>query len=264
MNIKKIAIFTGVVILVIGACFGFVKLFNFEKNNEEEKTNIDEIGEDTIQRLYSYLLNDNALEYDGVHSVHFIVSTNLANQNTRYIQAMIYQYILNYDASVLEALTKEELDKILNSDNNYTPLYKVSLNKFTEAAKIILGPDIEFKSTDFEYNKNIKVKFIDDYYYIYDNNNNLTNNYVEYKKITRYALTENNTIIKIYDYYLKCDLETKLCYNDEDRADLNNSIIYSDNFNIDNYINNLVTYEHSFKYDKNTDNFYYYSSTITD
>lgn len=262
MNAKKIAIIIGVVLLVLGSCFGFYKLFNFEKNNKETNTNIDKIGESTIKKLYSYLLNDNALEYDGVHSTHYVINTNLANQNTRYIQAMIYQYILNYDNFSLEVLTKEELSEVLNNTNNSTPLYKVSLSKFKKAAKTILGPDIKFISTDFDYNKNIKAKYNNEYYYIYGTNENINNNYIEYKEIIRYALTENNTVIKIYDYYLKCDLETKQCYNDENRKDLNTAIVYSSNFNIDNYINNLVTYEHSFKYDKETDSFYYYSSTV--
>ena len=264
MNTKKIVIFIGVILLVIGACFGFYKLFNFEKENEESKTSIDEIGESTIKELYSYLLNDNVLEYDGVHSIHYVLGTNLGSQNARYVQATIYQYILNYDEFNLETLTQEELAQVMDNTSNCTALYKISLDAFLSAAKKVYGEEIEFRSTDFDYSQNIKAKFINDYYYIYDNNNIVEKNYIEFKDITRYALTENNTVIKIYDYYLKCDLETKQCFNDEDRADLNASIVYSDNFDINNYLNYLVTYEHSFKYNEETDSFYYYSSTIVD
>ena len=139
MNTKKIVIFIGVILLVIGACFGFYKLFNFEKENEESKTSIDEIGESTIKELYSYLLNDNVLEYDGVHSIHYVLGTNLGSQNARYVQATIYQYILNYDEFNLETLTQEELAQVMDNTSNCTALYKISLEDFLSSAKKIYG-----------------------------------------------------------------------------------------------------------------------------
>lgn len=264
MSKKKIIMIIIVIILVVGLSFLFIKLFDFEGqtniNNEHNESK--EVDEQTIHQLYSYFLENNELEYNGVHSTYFIRNNNLANQNARYVQAMLYQYILNYDEFSLETLSTEELNTVVSNQDNYTPLYKVSLASFEKALKVVLGPDITYRPTDFDYTKSIKAKFNDelDYYYIYDTNEKLETNFIEYKEMARYAVSEDE--IKIYDYYLKCDTTTNNCYNDENRSSINSNIKYSTNFDVNNYLNNITTYEHTFKYNSDTDNYYWYSSQM--
>ena len=77
----------------------------------------------------------------------------------------------------------------------------------------------------------------------------------------RYLVTDNNATIKIYDYYLKCNIETNICYNDERNRYINNNVKYTEDLNLDNYTNYLTTYEHTFKYDNG--NYYWVSSNAT-
>lgn len=259
MNKKKILIFVIVIIFVIGICFAFIKLFDFE--NSEEENNVPEIvvNEELVDKLYSYLIENNEMELNALHSAFYTTYNTLSVDA---IQTMIYQYIINYDEFALETLTPQELGSIVNNSSGFTPLYKISLDVFLDNLSTIFGPDITFTPKTFNYSKNIRAHYDEEtnYYYIYNLNNEEEITFTEYKNMTRYALTENNTIIKIYDYYLKCDTTTNICYNDERRRNVNDFITYSPNLNIESYINNLVTYEHTFKYDTQTEEFYWVSS----
>lgn len=257
MNKKKIIITVLVIILVIGISYAFINLFNFEGSNEETYKNNIEVTEEEIHKLYSYLLKDNSLEFEAMHSNHYSSNSNISNYVKK---SMIYQYLLNYDEFSLEILTKEELSAALPNSINYTPLYKISTIKMEETLYKLFGPNASLNDGDFEYSKSIKGSWQNDYYYIYDTNNQTETNFIEYKNMTRYSVSESE--VKIYDYYLKCDTITNKCYNDERRASINNSISYNSNFNINNYLNNLVTYEHVFKYNNDTLEFYWYSSQV--
>ena len=76
----------------------------------------------------------------------------------------------------------------------------------------------------------------------------------------RYAVTDNNKTIKIYDYYLKCDVNTQNCYNDDKLSKLNNKVKYNSSININQYISDLVTYEHTFIYEDG--NFHWKNSQV--
>ena len=83
--------------------------------------------------------------------------------------------------------------------------------------------------------------------------------FIEFKAITRYAVSEDE--ITIYEYYLKCDTTTNVCFNDEARDSLSD-ITYTIDFNINNYLNSLTIYEHTFKYNSENDSYYWYSSQM--
>ena len=260
MNKKKIIMIIIVTILVISLSLLFIKLFDFEDqtSNNDEHNISKKIDEETIHQLYSYFLENNEVEYSGIHSTHYVGKT-IVNQNPQYVNAMVYQYILNNDKSSLEVLTKEELNRVVNNSLNYTPLYKVSLSKFEEVTNLLLGPEVTLKPREFSYTNKVKAVFVDNYYYIYDTLEETTKDFVEFKSITRYAVSED--AIKIYEYYLKCDTTTNLCYNDEARDSLSN-ITYTNDFSINDYLNNLTIYEHTFKYNSNTDTYYWNSSQM--
>lgn len=257
MNKKKLIIILLVIVLVIGISYAFIKLFDFEGSEEETYRNNIEVTEEEIHELYSYLLKDNSLEFEAMHSNHYSSNSNISNYVKK---SMIYQYLLNYDPSSLETLTQEELTAALPNSTNYTPLYKISTTKIEETLYILFGPDATINDGDFDYSRSIKGSWQGDYYYIYDTLDQSETNFIEFKNMTRYSVSESEVII--YDYYLKCDTITNRCYNDERRASINNSITYSSNFDINNYLNDLVTYEHVFKYNTDTREFYWYSSQV--
>ena len=249
------------VALLVGImCIVFINVFDFEKNEEENKTNINEIGEETVKELYSYFLKDNSLGIKGTYTNGYV---HYQNFNNVMLKAMIYQYILNNDKQSLEKLTQEELDSVLNQ-KGFTPIHKISKNKFEEVLNIIFEPDATVVYNDFNYSDNISLHYANDYYYVYNNNNNnnsttKSDDYI-YKNMIRYAIAENGNVIKIYDNYLRCDLSTNRCYNDEAKESVNSNIVYSDNFNISNYKDNLTTYEHTFRFNAENNRYYWDSS----
>ena len=91
MNKKKILIFVIVIIFVIGICFAFIKLFDFE--NSEEENNVPEIvvNEELVDKLYSYLIENNEMELNALHSAFYTTYNTLSVDA---IQTMIYQYII--------------------------------------------------------------------------------------------------------------------------------------------------------------------------
>lgn len=261
MNKEKIIMIIIVVILVIGLGFLFIKLFDFENQTDiNNESNISkEVDEETIHQLYSYFLENNEVEYSGIHSTHYVGNKNIVNQNPQYVNAMIYQYILNNNQSSLETLTSEELSTVVNNSQNYTPLYKVSLSKFEEVTNLLLGQEVTLRPREFAYTNKVKAVFANDYYYIYDTLEEVDKDFIEFKAITRYAVSEDE--ITIYEYYLKCDTTTNVCFNDEARDSLSD-ITYTIDFNINNYLNSLTIYEHTFKYNSENDSYYWYSSQM--
>ena len=138
MNKKKLIIILLVIVLVIGISYAFIKLFDFEGSEEETYRNNIEVTEEEIHELYSYLLKDNSLEFEAMHSNHYSSNSNISNYVKK---SMIYQYLLNYDPSSLETLTQEELTAALPNSTNYTPLYKISTTKIEETLYKLFGPD---------------------------------------------------------------------------------------------------------------------------
>ena len=255
---KKILIFIGVTLLVRIMCIVLINVFNFEGNEEENKTNINEIGEDTVNELYSYFLVDNPLGIRGIYTNGYV---HYQNFNNVMLKAMIYQYILNNAELSLETLTQEELNSVLNQ-TGFIPVHKISKNKFEEVLNIMFEPEAAIVYNDFNYSNNISLHFANDYYYVYNNNSTTSSDDYVYKNMIRYAIAENGTVIKIYDNYLRCDVNTNRCYNDEAKESVNSNVVYSENFNISDHIDDLVTYEHTFRLNEEN-NSYYWDSTQT-
>lgn len=248
-----------VILLVILIVSLFIFLFGFERDNEEESPNIDE---ELINQLYSYLPT-NPMSYQTVYTGHYIRLTNIDNT---IISSVIYDYIKEYEPDVIEETSLEEFETnnlIHDTAQVVNPLCKIKVEEFLKVYPQIFGSSNELDIANFRYDySTLAVVDANQTYYYFYTTTPLSNssNEVVYKDIIRYALTDNNTTIEIYDYYLKCDLNTNSCYNDERKNNLNNQITYSSNFDIANYTNNLVTYKHTYKYEDG--HYYWYSSEL--
>ena len=180
------------------------------------------------------------------------------------ILIMIYEYIKTYEEFELEATTIDELlnNNIINNQDGVIPLYKIKIEEIEKVFKIIFGNSEKLNLIDFSYDINTFFKFDSNkmYYYVYTNNISEENSDVVFKEMLRYAVTDNNKTIKIYDYYLKCDVNTQNCYNDDKLSKLNNKVKYNSSININQYISDLVTYEHTFIYEDG--NFHWKSSQV--
>lgn len=251
---KKWFLYLVVILLVIGICILFISIFAFEDDKKE--LTIPEPNEEQVGILYQ-ILPENPMNYQTMYTGSY---TRLHNISNDIIQSMIYAYLKNFDNSKLEATTIEEISAtgaVLNGE--ITPIAKIKVAEFNLVYNQIFGPDSELKLEDFRYDYQTLAEVSDDYYYIYETTP-LTNsdNEVVFKDIIRYAVTENNKTIEIYDYYLKCDLNDNTCYDDERKTKVNTKIKYSEDLNIEDYLDNTVTYKHTFKY--NEGHYYWYSS----
>lgn len=258
---KKWLIYVIVILLVIGICFLFITVFNFEGNKENE-TEIPEPTENLISQLYK-CLPENEMNYQTMYTGNYVRLHNISNS---IIESMIYNYLKSFNNSKLETTSIEEMQAagvIATNDNinDITPLSKVKVEVFKDTYPLLFGSSKELTVENFRYNYNTEavVDGNSEYYYFYENTPLENNdNEIIFKDIVRYVVTENNQTIEIYDYYLKCDLNNNNCYNDERKEDINNTIKYNANLNIDNYIDNLTTYKHTFKYE---DGYYYWYSS---
>lgn len=261
MKGRKIIIYVVVILLVAVLCIVFLNVFDFEKDEKVNKTT-PEVTEELIHQLYSYIPKNEM----GLHTMYTGNYNTINNISNDIVQSMIYEYIENYDQFQLEYTTIDELvseDILLSTEQvaDITPLYKVKVDVFKEAFPLIFGQEESFRIADFRYNYDTvaKINPTADYYYIYHNAPLSTDkNDVVFRDITKYAVTDEGQTIEIYDYYLKCDLNTNNCYDNEDKTKMNNLVKYSTNFDINSVIDNLAVYKHSFKYE---DGYYYWYSS---
>lgn len=254
---KKILMYIGVIVLTVLIALLFFKLFNFEGDKEE----VPEIKDEVVTELYNYLLDKNIFGSLSMYSGNYTTFNNL---NPDIVSKIVYEYLLNEQPAYFEITSIDELESnnIISNNADINPLYKIKIELFNDAFKKIFGDDAVFKPVNFKYDYNIEGKINKDmtYYFVYETDDNSLNDDVVYRKMLRYSVGDNNNVIKIYDYYLRCDVNTKICYNDEKKTNKNNNILYSNNLNIDNYSNVLKTYEHTFVYSNG--NYYWKSSQM--
>lgn len=247
---KKLIIYLVVFFLVIIICFIFLQIFAFNKKATAQEIDIT-ITDELIAELYSYLPDRNDFNATTVYSGNYTTGMVLSFP---VIANMVYNYIYTNDAFKLEIVANNEIS------TNKKVLYKISKENFLKTLKFMFTEEIKYTPGDFKIDYQTEAKYLNNYYYILKDNNNEENNYAIYKARTSYTVQDNKQTIKIYDYYLKCDKKSNLCYNDEILKSSNNVIRYSNNLNVDNYKKDLVTYEHIYKY--RGDHFYWESSNI--
>ena len=206
MQIKKIIMYIIVILLVIGICVLFVNLFNF---NDKVENDIPEVTEELVDKLYSYI-PENEIGYQAMYMGYFNTFVNIGSDT---IQSMIYDYILNYEKDLIENVTNEEIqvNSITINGVGYNPSSKIKVSVFEDIFPLIFGKENTYSVNDFQYSYEVRGKLNEtkDYFYIFDSIQTNNTNDLIFRDITRYAVTNNRETIEIYDYYLKCDLNTK-------------------------------------------------------
>ena len=240
MNGKKAMMIAIVAVIVVLLGYILPIVFSFE-GKDSDVNSFKQVDDSYINVLYSYLPTDN---YSSVYNNYNAYFTTKNNLSKNMLMAMTYNYIVTSDRFKLITLDDNEKEE--------QALYKISLIDFRKAYQTVFSVD-DFQPIDFEYN-NIKGIIKNEYVFIY--NNNVSEDYVNYKNINSYALTNNGEEIIIYDYYVKCNRITNTCYNDANMTIPNSRVNSINNINEDN----LVKYKHVFKYDKGS--YYWYSSEV--
>ena len=266
MKTRKIIVCIIAVVLVITICILFVNVFAFEEESVVSEPNTTpEVTEELVGDLYSYI-PENDMGLKTMYTGYYNTINNISND---IILSMIYEYLLEFDEFSLEATSLEEITSnniLLSTDNvnNLNPLYKISVDIINDTFPKIFGEEQTFRIDNFRYNYNTlgRLNSTKTYFYIFNNTPlNTDKNDIVFRDITKYAVTNNGETIEIYDYYLKCDLNNNNCYNDEEKRILNNDIKYSDNFNIEDHLDNVATYKHTYNFEND---YYYWSSSDLD
>ena len=240
------SIILSILLLII---FGKILKFERFKDNDNE---VETIDREIVDKLYSYLPSNGDYNYDTMYNGSYS-SFNSISSNT--IEKMIINYLSMFEHDKCETYNISEIISII-TDDQPSALYKISAENIDYALKKVFGDKHNFiiKNADLDYQT--KALYYNNYLYVYNIVPNQVSNYKIYRGLVRYSIDKEGTIL-IYDYYLKCDKTTKICYNDERLKD-KSSIIYSDNLNINDYSNDLKLYEHQFRI---VDGSYYWDSS---
>ncbi len=247
--VKKLIVYLVVPLVVLGIAFLFYKLFSFDKNENIDNTYVPDVTEKDALKLYNVLPTTS---YNVSYTIYTGDYQTKSNTSYNTMGSMTINYIKNYDEFVLEAASQEEQNLI---DNNI--LYKISKDIFLKNSKKILGSEVSFNPDNLEIGDNIRVKLLDNTYYVYETEPKETD-FVYYKMYKSFTVLNNNKTIKIYDYYLRCNKTSGICYDTEKDEDVNKDITYKENLNILDYKNSLKQFEHLFEYE---DDHYYWKST---
>ena len=250
-NTQKAILYVTAIILSILIFIIFGKSFRFERGKEKPTTTVDKV---LIDELYTYIPDSNDYKMDGIYSKY----SSIYNINISVVEQMIINYLNNNSKDKLQSITDTDLFNIGVDVTYIKPLYKISNKDLTYGLERVFGNNtnnINFR--DAYIDKNTRTKYFDNNLYVYNYEPELTDDSVVFRKYNKYTISNDKTI-KIYDYYLKCDKSTNICYNDDRETIVNNLVTYSDSFNIENYLDKLQQYEHTFKFANDS---YYWDST---
>ncbi len=246
-KVKQLTLYIIVVFLIVGIIWLFLKIFAFNKDNNT--INYQEVTSEQVEELYSYLPT---LSVSSMSSMYNNIYTAGNNLNYAIINLMAYNYIKEYDSFKLESVTS--VDK---SNVNQSVIYKISKENMDSVIKKIFGQDIKYDYKNFNIDESTSGLYKDNYLYIYNKEN--VANYVIYKNKVSYTVTDNGNTIKIYDYFLKCDKVTKMCYNDDAMTMVNGYITYQENMVV-NESSNVQMYEHTYKLEN--DHYYWLKTEL--
>ena len=216
-------------------------IFNNITFKSDDNSAIPEIDSNLITKLYTYLPSKEIGDTQTLYNTYYLTINNIS-----YITQglMTYNYIINYDEFKLKTVPEEEKNN-LNIEG--TILYKITKEDFINALTYLFGTNERYYDTDFKINSNLKAKFKNDNYYIYEENT--IDNIIYYKGLDSYTLTDNRETIKLNEYYLRCNKETKECFDKEGSDTPVSYIRYSENLDINSIKDKIKRYEHVFKYE---------------
>lgn len=244
---KRIVLYLVTLLCVIFAIILFVKFFTFDKKMEAI-----EVSEEDVMKVYS-LLPDYYTYSETVYTSSEYLAINNLGWNG--ITQMTYKYLLKNDEFSFESIT--ESDK-----NNFKSLELINKIKRETFEKMV---EKLFNKPHYILNKDVKVDTDKslrnaenyNYLYIYKSNNEIPSNIKVYKGLYNYTLEDSNKVLKIKEYYLICNSNTRECYNDEAMTK-KSSVSYQDSIDVKEVMDKLVKFEHEFKY---IDGSFKYTST---
>ena len=228
-----------VTLLAVLIIMVLIKTFLFDKNKKE---NI-EVPESLINELYSYI---DIKKYENDQSFYAPYYLDGQNISPLTVARMTYNYINKYDNIKFEAVTDEEKKGF--EDGNI--ISKIKIKTFEEESTNIINKTNftlnYYKNTKFDIDDETSAFINNDYLYIYKRNDKLENNMVYYHGLVSYTLMDEGNTIVLTEYFLLCDKNTNICYDDDNKAK-NNSITYSNNLDASTMTDKLKKYSHTFK-----------------
>ena len=247
---QKTILYVTTILLAIIILIIFGKMFMFERGKERMSGEVDT---DIVNKLYNYLPENNDYQLESVYNKF----SSFENININIIEAMIVNYLVNYDKEKIENITNDELINIGLDTSQFKLLYKISKDNLIYGSKMVFGDNKNIIFKDASIDKKTIGKYYDDTLYVYQTLENVDNNNIVYRKINKYSIEDDKTI-KIYDSYVICDKSTSICYSDDKKTIVNSNITYSNGMVFEDYKDNMKQYEHTFKY--NNGNYYWLNS----
>ncbi|MDE6284876.1 MAG: hypothetical protein K2M17_03950 [Bacilli bacterium] len=246
-------------------CTLFGKIFAFENQKEDNYDLYPKLDDAYIQKLYSYIPEKDDFGRTTMYGYFF---TKFANLGHDIILSIIYNYMVENEKDKLSPLSMDEFRNYFNiredqSAEEFHPMYKITYEDMETIGKRIFGQDAEIPKGKFTVSLKTKAIYVDgEGFYIYDINNDEESSTIVERIFYKYAITDNNNTIYIYDYYVKCEKNTFKCYDNEKGTKLN-SVIINDNGNIylANHLDSAQSYTHTFKFEDG--GYYWYSSELT-
>ena len=148
------------------------------------------------------------------NDVTFYMDQYIDSKNLGYVAIgnVAYNYIKRYDNLKIEVVSEDD-KKVFNKEGVLDT--KIKLEDF----KKVIAPKVS--------------------------------NNAYYHGMLSYTMMDNNNTIKITEYYLGCDKETKYCYNnqsyDKNMLKKNNYVLYDDMLDVSTITEKLKKYVHTFK-----------------
>lgn len=255
MKKEKFWTVISVAVLVVICIVVFLKSFTFESENVEgDYLTYPTITDEYVDELYAFLdgysSSVTGTMYTGMYIKHHNLSYSV-------IMAMGYNYLVKFDEGKIESIGNVEQQNPVEGEDVVgevkVPIYKFSEADLLSAITAVFGADVKFNLGDFVYEEDqvlydIKYNSTEKMFYVYQNENK--SNVIVYHGITKYAVTNNGNNVVIYDYYLKCSLETSRCYNDEKMQEINSSYrVVNGEVDLTDQ-SSLKVYSHTFVYNK--------------
>lgn len=244
---KRIILYLVTGLCVIFVILLFVKFFAFDMKMEAL-----EVSEEDVMMVYSLVPDYYTYSSTLYSSLDYLAINNVSSDG---IVQMTYRYLVKNDEFSFESITESER----NNFKNLELINKIKKEKFTTTVeKLFNEPHYTInKDVKLDSDKSLRYEEDNEYLYIYKSNNEVSGNIKVYKGLYSYTLEDSNNVLKIKEYYLVCNSESKECFNNETMS-IKSNITYREDLDVIEVMDNLTKFEHEFKY---VDGNFKYTST---
>lgn len=234
---KRIVLYLVTVLCVIFAILLFIKFFAFDKKLEAL-----EVSEEDVMSVYSLVPDYYTYSSTFYSSLDYLAINNVSWDG---IVQMTYRYLVKNDEFSFEAINESDKGKfesleLINKIKKST--FDNTVNKLFNEPHYTINKDVKVDS-----DKSLRYEENEEYLYIYKSNNEVPSNIKVYKGLYSYTLEDSNNVLKIKEYYLICNTESKECFNNESMSSKSN-ITYREDLDVIEVMDRLTKFEHEFKY----------------